>query len=204
MAAYRKRERVRTAPVESVVRGTNANLIREVCRLYAPSGTTIADVTWGKGAFWHKAPAGVTVTGSDLITAPEGRAYDFTDLPYADGEFDIVVLDPPYKPNGKTATTSDQYQLHTVSGMDDVKRLYIDGMSEAARVAGRQVWVKCQDMVHNGRQHDMMVSVVMHGYVLDLHLRDTFILVGNGSPASRWDTQHHARKRHSYLLVFDV
>jgi predicted nucleic acid-binding Zn ribbon protein len=94
-ADYRRRRKVKDNPIEALVRGNNADLIKEVARLYADNpGVTIADVTYGKGAFWRKT-LHLNVTGSDLLTVPE-RPYDFRNLPYHDGSFDVVVLDPPY------------------------------------------------------------------------------------------------------------
>jgi len=202
--AHRKRARIRERPVTSVTTGKNAALIREVCRLYAPSGTTIADVTFGRGNFWPR-PTPDYVTGSDLITAPDGRAYDFRDLPYANGSFDIVVLDPPYIMDGQTTMARETYQTQLVAGLDDLLALYRAGMAEAHRVARRQLWVKCQDQVHSGVQHWVSGEVVLMAREMGLHLRDTFVLVQSGStPSGRWSAQHHARKRHSFLMVFDV
>lgn len=194
--ASRRRKRIRERPVESVVRGDNGDLIREVCKLYVRPDDRIADLTWGKGSFWRKVPAlrDAQVTGSDLLTVPE-RPWDFTDTPYEPRSFDIAVIDPPYQPNGRTSVISDQYQLHTVGSMDEVRRFYRDGMTEAVRIARRQIWVKCMDMVHNGKQHPMMTTAVWQGMFLGLHLRDTFILIATAraAPPARWNVQHHAQ-----------
>ncbi|MBU2983292.1 hypothetical protein KO498_15910 [Lentibacter algarum] len=65
------------------MRGSNADLIKEVSRLYATDpNLSIADVTYGRGVFWKRSPH-LNVTGSDLLTVPE-RPYDFRDLPYQD------------------------------------------------------------------------------------------------------------------------
>ena len=49
-ADYRRRRKVVTDPVEALVRGSNADLIKEVARLYATDpDLTIADVTVNRG-----------------------------------------------------------------------------------------------------------------------------------------------------------
>jgi len=54
-AAYRKRKKIANKPVSALVRGNNADLIKELAKLYASDPSlTIADVTYGKGAFWKK------------------------------------------------------------------------------------------------------------------------------------------------------
>ena len=196
-----------TLPVESVVRGSNAELIAEVARLYCKDGDKIADVTYGKGNFWKKAKH-LDVTGSDIMTVPE-RPYDFTDLPYPDKSFDIVVLDPPYIHSAGNHMTDANYQnAATTKGFlqADIMQLYYDGMKEAARTAKRQVWVKGKDQVQGGVQRWSSVSLHQIGVSLGLYPRDMFYLMTNSARAGygRWHTQHHARKPISFLWVFDV
>ena len=64
--AYRTRRKIENRPVLSFVKGNNADLIKEVCRLYITDPSiSVADVTFGKGAFWQKVPH-VSVVGSDI------------------------------------------------------------------------------------------------------------------------------------------
>jgi len=194
-------------PVEALVRGSNADLIKQVARLYATDPTLrIADVTYGKGAFWRKTPQ-LDVTGSDLITVPE-RPYDFRDLPYEDNSFDIVVFDPPYLVWPGQHMSNDRYQnAQTTKGFyySDIRDLYRDGMKEAQRVAGRQVWVKCKDTVSSGSQRWLHHHILTDAEAMGMTGRDLFILDATSRlPTGGWTTQHHARKPHSYLWVLDV
>ena len=36
----------------------NADVFAQILRLHVPEGSTVADVTWGKGVFWQKVPEG--------------------------------------------------------------------------------------------------------------------------------------------------
>lgn len=206
-AAYRKRKRIATKPVHALVRGNNADLIKEVVKLYAPDPSlTIADVTFGKGAFWKKVPH-LKVTGSDLLTVPE-RQYDFRDLPYEDNSFDIVVLDPPYIHSpGRHMSDANYQNASTTKGVlyDDIRTLYKDGMREAKRVARQQIWVKCKDQVQAGQQCWAHVDILKDAQDLGVIGRDLFILEATSRPPSgRWTVQHHARKPMSYLWIFDI
>ena len=194
-------------PVDALVRGNNADLIKEVARLYAPEPKTrIADVTYGRGTFWKRTPH-LNVTGSDLTTVPE-RPYDFRSLPYEDKSFDIVVLDPPYLVWPGKHMSDDRYQnAQTTTGFtyDDIRTLYRDGIKEASRVANSQIWVKCKDAVSAGSQRWLHVHIMQDAEALGLKGRDLFVLdATNRIPASQWSTQHHARKPMSYLWVLDV
>lgn len=204
---YRRRVNATNKPVEALVRGSNADLIKQVARLYATDPTiSIADVTYGKGAFWKKTP-NLDVTGSDLLTVPE-RPYDFRNLPYANRSFDIVVLDPPYLASPGAHFTDSQYQnAATTKGLlyEDIRALYKLGIEEAARVARRQIWVKCKDQVSGMRQRFLHNHILNDAEAIGLVGRDLFILDATSRvPYSRWDTQHHARKSMSYLWVLDI
>lgn len=194
-------------PVEALVRGSNSDLIKEVCRLYATDpNLRIADVTFGKGAFWKKMPH-LDVTGSDLLTVPE-RPYDFRSLPYDDKSFDIVVFDPPYLSSPGVHFTDERYRnAETTKGLlyEGIRELYRAGVKEAARVARRQVWVKCKDQVSGQRQRWLHHHILSDAEDMGLVGRDLFILDATSRvPNGRWDIQHHARKPHSFLWVLDV
>ena len=86
----------------------------------------------------------------------------------------------------------------------DIRELYRRGMAECARVARRQVWVKCKDQVQSGMQRWAHVEMLKDAYDLGLFGRDLFILLPTSrTSAARWAVQHHARKPHSYLWVLE-
>ena len=194
--------------IQAVVKGNNADLIAEVAQLYAADDFKIADLTYGKGVFWRKCPE-LNVTGSDLVTVPD-RPYDFTATPYDDASFDIAVLDPPYIHSPGNHQTDSRYQNRaTTKGMlwrDLREQLYIPGMKEAMRIVkpdGGQVWVKCKDQVQSGMQRWCHVELCHDALELGLYPRDLFILKATSQTSNnRWNVQHHARKPHSYLWVF--
>jgi hypothetical protein len=83
--------------------------------------------------------------------------------------------------------------------------LYQQGGREAARVLKRNgiFIVKCQDEVSANRQWLTHVEII-NGYVaLGFYARDLFVVVRPNQPGvSRLLKQVHARKNHSYFLVF--
>jgi hypothetical protein len=197
-----------SAPIQALVSGNNADLIAEVARLYATGNPKIADLTYGKGVFWRKTPH-LRVFGSDIITVPK-RPHDFTALPYGDATFDIAVLDPPYIHSPGQHMTDHRYQnAATTKGLlqKDIRELYRKGMVEAARIVrrpGGQVWVKCKDQVQSSMQRWAHIEIYDDARALGLWGRDLFILHADATTTSnRWPVQHHARKPHSYLWVFE-
>ena len=181
--------------------------------LYVRPGSTVADVTYGKGVFWRGIPEG----RYDLRATDIQTGIDCRHLPYHDGEIDCVVLDPPYMHSpGGTAHQGQEpfedYYVNNGSGgqtgskyHEAVLDLYYDAGQEAYRVLReRGVFiVKCQDEVCSNRQRfthvELMQSFGHMGFVAE----DLFVVVRNNRPGvSRAVRQVHARKNHSYFIVF--
>ncbi len=197
----------------------NAEVFPRVLALHVPPGSTVADVTWGKGVFWANVPPGrYDVKGTDIQTGVDCRH-----LPYADGAIDCVVLDPPYMEglfrksedhmagagshaafranysNGK-ATIAPGPKWH-----DAVTDLYFKAGAEALRVLRAEgvLIVKCQDEVSANRQRLTHVEIINEYERLGLYCKDLFVVVRTNRPVvARLKKQEHARKNHSYFLVF--
>ena len=123
----------------------NDEVFVRILRLYLAPGSLVADVTYGKGAFWRKVSSGLyEVRATDLRTGVDCR-----DLPYGDGEIDCVVLasymhspggpahmahrafERHYRNNGTGNRTRSKYHEAIVS-------LYVDAGVEAYKVLRNQ------------------------------------------------------------------
>lgn len=193
-------------PLLSAGTGENCDIIPRILLLYVPPGSYLADVTYGKGAFWAKTDLSRHVfLPSDLNGIPPWNncSIDFRHLPYQDRSIDCVVLDPPYMHGGKTVHSkiNDCYRNEATSH-EDVIRLYAGGVLEAARVLrkGGIFIVKCQDETESGQRFshvELMQIMEMFGF----KIVDLFVLLNNKAPMMRYDFQKTARKNHSYFLV---
>ena len=193
----------------------NERTFPRVLDLYVIPGSVVADVTYGKGVFWRHVPEG----RYELRATDIQDGVDCRDLPYADGEIDCVILDPPYMHSpGGTAHQTDSYspfEAHyrnngsgnrTASKYHEaVLDLYIQAGEEAARVLRDKgvLIVKCQDEVCSNRQRLTHVEIIQGCQELGFVAEDLFVVVRNNRPGvSRAIRQVHARKNHSYFLVF--
>lgn len=86
-----------------------------------------------------------------------------------------------------------------------VSDLYFKAGAEAHRVLKENgvMIVKCQDEVSANRQWLTHVEIINHYEQLGFYTKDLFIIVRqNKAGISRLKKQVHARKNHSYFLVF--
>lgn len=199
--------------VFSAYMGGNEDTFPHILDLYVTPGSRVADVTFGKGVFWRNVPEGqYELLATDIQSGVDCRA-----LPYADETIDCVVLDPPYmhSPGGTAHTVHAAFERHyrnngtgnrtTKKYHEAVLELYEDAGKEAHRVLRERgvLIVKCQDEVCANRQRFTHVEIMQSYERLGFIAEDLFVVVRQNRPGvSRTVRQVHARKNHSYFLVF--
>ena len=160
----------------------------------------------------------------DLYTSDISDGIDCRNLPYEDASFDCVVFDPPYMEGffrvGKSTKagsgTHNAFRDHYSNGHEApttgggkwhaaVVELYTEGGREAYRVLRDRgvLIVKCQDEVSANRQNLTHVEAINEYAKTGFFCKDLFVVVRPNRPRmSRLLKQVHARKNHSYFLVF--
>jgi DNA modification methylase len=135
--------------------------------------------------------------------------------PYQDGSIDCVVFDPPYMhtPGGTAHVDHQNYEGYYKNNLARSEKKYHEAVLDLYFKAAREAWrvlreggtyvVKCQDEVCANQQRLTHVEIInelqSYGFVVE----DLFVVVRNGRPGvSRLLKQAHARKNHSYFLVF--
>lgn len=197
----------------------NAEVFPEILSLHVPVGSKIADVTYGSGVFWRN----VDLEQYELVPSDIADGVDCRDLPYEDGSFDALVLDPPYM-EGLLRTNKDHkagsgthaaFRNYYSNGDEAdekapkwhgaVTDLYYKAGKEAHRVLKDKgvLIVKCQDEVSANRQWLTHVEIINHYDSLGFYAKDLFVIVRqNKAGIARLKKQVHARKNHSYFLIF--
>jgi hypothetical protein len=196
----------------------NAEVFPQILKLHVPDGAVIADVTWGKGVFWNY----VDVNKYTLWFSDISMGVDCRDLPYDSDFFDCVVFDPPYmegffrkKSEEKAGSGTHTSFRDSYSNGDEVSEslkwhaavtdLYFKGGIEAYRVLKNKgvFIVKCQDEVSANRQYLTHIEIINYYEKLGFYTKDLFVVIRNNKPSvTRLKRQVHARKNHSYFLVF--
>ena len=83
--------------------------------------------------------------------------------------------------------------------------MYFQAGKEAYRVLREKgvLIVKCQDEVSAGKQWLTHIEIIDNYEKMGFYTKDLFILIRPNKPSvSRLKQQVHARKNHSYFLVF--
>jgi hypothetical protein len=217
----RRRRKKRKSPngvptnklIFSAYQGTNDAVFPGILALYVPPNSRIADITYGRGVFWKNVPKDrYQLIATDIKTGVDCRT-----LPYENSSLDCIVFDPPYMhtPGGTAHVNHQNYESYygnngTNGGSikkyhEAVLDLYYKTAHEVKRVLKSEgiFIVKCGDEVCANQQRLTHVELINefsnHGFIIE----DLFVLLRNNRPGvSRVLRQVHARKNHSYFLVF--
>jgi tRNA G10 N-methylase Trm11 len=197
----------------------NAEIFPQILALHVPAGSKIADVTYGGGVFWRN----VDLKKYELVASDIANGIDCRELPYENNSFDALVLDPPYmegllrnnishKAGASNYSAFREYYSNGDEANKDgpkwhkaVTDLYFKAGVEAVRVLKDNgvLIVKCQDEVSANRQCLTHVEIINYYHKLGFYTKDLFIVVRkNKASVARLIKQVHARKNHSYFLVF--
>ena len=190
-------------PIVTAMVGNNSDIFPNILEIYAKDDDTIIDITYGKGVFWRNVDTKkYSFQPSDILT---GINYNY--LPYMDNAIDMVIFDPPYMGHngGKNYAVARNYQVD-VPKYDKryIEKLYFGGIDEACRVLRKKgiLVVKCQDEIQSGKQRLNHIELIQYCISNGFIIEDIFILVQKNLPIMRHPYQLHARKNHSYFLVF--
>jgi hypothetical protein len=219
MIAQRKKKRKSPDGVStnrlvfSAVQGTNDEIFPAILKIYVPAGSRVADVTFARGVFWRNVPKHqYELLATDVRTGVDCRA-----LPYENESVDCVVFDPPYMhtPGGTAHVNHQNYENYYGNNVarngsakkyhEAVLDLYFQASHEARRVLRSEgiYIVKCMDEVCANQQRLTHVELINEFCRQGFIVEDLFVLLRQNRPGvSRVLRQVHARKNHSYFLVF--
>jgi hypothetical protein len=192
--------------------GTNDEVFPSVLKLYVPEGAEVADVTYGKGVFWKK----VDTSLYDLRASDLKGGVDSRDLPYPGDSLDAVVFDPPYMhtPGGTAHNGHQNFEgYYSNNGTTHTDKKYHEAVLDLYFRSADEAWrvlrpegiyiVKCQDEVCANTQRLTHVEIINHLSGIGFAVEDLFVVVRKNKPGvSRLLRQVHARKNHSYFVVF--
>lgn len=181
-------------------------ILRDIMRLYNNSQPFDVDVTYSKGVMWRKLPQ--PLQKFDIAPLTEDVTQASADrLPLSDNSRGSIMFDPPFMFSQSLNNPGRiKTRFTAFDSLDQMLTLYEGAMLEFYRVLwpGGIFVFKCQDGVSNGKNHFMHFEVEKFAREIGYNQLDLFIL---GSKrvmiSSTWKRQMHARKSHSFFLVFE-
>lgn len=205
---------------------TNGHLIAAAARLgHLRYDWLTLDVTHECGVFWqvwHPARLVRSDLARETARRYAGRVRthrlpvdvqaDGRRLPFGDGRFDAVVVDPPYGLRGTVHRDNGGYGLDAGYMPSKVRhRMMCDLLVEAARVVrvGGRVLFKCQDQVCEGRVHWQTDLLTDQARMVGLRKVERLDMSGGRPQPARTrkdgrpSVQQHAYMRPSTLLIFE-
>lgn len=178
-------------------------IIKSIQELY--TGNVQCDVTFSKGAFWK----GLEEPSFKFDVCPSPKRPDVVQadcrhLPVEDSSFESVMYDPPFiVAHGKDSVIGNRFSSY--KSMKELWQFYDDSLKEFSRVIKKKghLIVKCQDIVSGGKNHLSHVFICNKAEEYGFENVDLFVLTARHRMKTHNTTQQkHARKFHSYFLVF--
>lgn len=189
----------------STISYSQDEIINNIIHLYCPDGIE-CDPTFSRGNFYKNIPP--PKYKYDLIPQVEGVIKsDCRSLPLKAASVRTLMFDPPFIGgtigNGKKGIIKERFGIY--KNIPTLWEMYIGALKEFYRVleAGGVLIFKCQDTIESSKQYLSEYKIIKEAIRIGYYPKDKFILLAKSrlvSPSQR--NQQHARKFHSYFLVF--
>lgn len=179
-------------------------ILQNIIKLYCPQGFYL-DPTYSTGNFYSGAVQPPSLKMDILPQTADTIQADCRFLPVKDHSISSLIFDPPFVvgPNSSPGIMRDRFSCF--SSVTNLWKFYEESLAEFSRVIVPKgiVVFKCQDMVSGGKQWISHVSIINSAIKYGFYTQDIFILLAKNRVISP-NTLHqkHARKYHSYFLVF--
>jgi hypothetical protein len=166
------------------------------------------DPTYSKGNFYKDRKILQPKYKSDLYPCSDDiECFDASKTKFENDSLKSIMFDPPFLV-GYTKEMPTGKMGKRFNGFRDIKSLwgwYEKCLIEFNRILckGGLLIFKCQDTVSAGKQHLSHVHIINSANQAGFYTKDLFILLAkNRMVGHNHKIQKHARKFHSYFLVF--
>lgn len=186
-------------------------IMQDILQLYAPNGIEL-DPTYSIGNFYGRIPR-PKYRYDVKPQCPEVTQADCRKLPHNDNSIESINFDPPFLATS-LAKDQDEYaegsnkilnRFGFYKNMPELWQFYFDSLKEFYRIlkpAGILIF-KCQDCISGGEQYLSHVEIINQAIAIGFYPIDIFVLLAkNRLIGQNGENQQHARKFHSYFIVF--
>ena len=181
-------------------------IIQNIISLYCLCGIEL-DPTYSKGNFYKNIRQ--PKFKYDLYPQIEGvRKADCRNLSFKDSSIGSIMFDPPFvggsRKDGKPGIIKSRFGYYK-NIQTEMWEMYRGALVEFYRILKQDgvLIFKCQDTIESAKQYLSHVEIINVALRIGFYPKDLFVLLAKSrltSPSQR--KQQHARKFHSYFLVF--
>lgn len=194
--------------VISTIGFNQQQMINDILELHCPEGIEL-DPTYSKGVFYKSGEVKQPLLKYDLFPQTDDTVEASADkLPLSESSIKSIMFDPPFivghtkdKPTGIIGQ-----RFHGFRYIKDLWEWYDLCLAEHFRILkkGGVLIFKCQDTVSSGKQHLSHVHIINKAESLGFYTKDLFVLLAKSRLIGHnHANQKHARKFHSYFIVFE-
>jgi len=199
---------------ETVLHGRDVEALDILITIHcAVDNPNILDCTHNTGKMWKKSSYKPIRMDIDALFDLD-LVGDFTNMPFGDKQYDIIVFDPPHLPIAAASKNSSKIweKMYGITANGDgregnnVSGMFLSFLKEARRVLKQDgiVLAKIADLVHNHRYQWQQVDFINAVREIEMTPCDMLIkcdpCAGN-LKSSKWKNVKHLRKAHCYWIV---
>ena len=170
------------------------------------------DPTYSKGNFYKKGIVEPKYKFDILPQRDDVIAANAENLPLDDNSINTMIFDPPFlATKGKSLTdNSDNNIINKRFGVYpteiELHTFYRNALIEFYRILKPNgiLIFKSQDKVSSSKQYMSHVFIINEAIKIGFYPKDLFVLLAKNRLVANWQlrNQKHARKFHSYFIVF--
>lgn len=184
-------------------------IMQDIIQLYTPEGIEL-DPTYSVGNFYGRIPR-PKYRYDIKPQCKEVTQADCRNLPHTDNSITSINFDPPFLANYHPRPTYDQGSNIIINRfgffktMPELWAFYLNSLREFYRILKpRGILIfKCQDVVDSGEQYLSHIEIINQAIAIGFYPIDLFVLLAkNRIIGQNGQNQRHARKFHSYFIVF--
>ena len=181
------------------------SILQSIIHLHIPSGKIDCDPCYRTGGFYKSGKILAPEKISDINPIHGIPVHDCRCLPYRNHSVKSIIFDPPFITYAGKNGYHHMRKYGSFRNKTELMEMYYCSFKEFNLILEEDgiLIVKCQDGTYGP---DLFLShvdaVILPCRKLGFKEIDFFILLSKGRPERRDCIQRHARKYHSYFIVF--
>lgn len=187
-------------------------IIKNILKLHVPQNFIDIDPTYSKGNFYKniqqpKYKLDLYPKYDDVIKASTEN------LPFKNNTANCIMFDPPFLATSGKSLNNGNNSINIINNRFGVfpnekllHEFYFESLKEFYRILNKKgiLIFKCQDKISSGKQYLSHIIIIQQAIKIGYYPKDLFILLANNRIISgKHKNQIHARKFHSYFIVFE-